>query len=425
MDLLAGELPPEEADSLRTAIKGCDDCGPEFEMMALLMDFSGPALKATAPKEIDAVIMAAAKEHAEHRVTSSPVSQTPGIWARLGEWLESIALGPQFAMATVMVLVVAVGFWYVPKHESHEVAGSTVVLSDPEGEAVAADDPGLVPALIGAGERNQEAVGDLGEIERVSTNREERGTEPETPPELQGPPPEATQTMRQRPARNRDTRAAQREQPEQPELSVQTQTTMAMTRGATRMTVPSDRVIANQGTDDVENLQAQSAAWARELEGVPMPSYSDEAPVAPGTGGLARPSARQAPSQQAPARQAEAADFEQAEEAPAPSVSASRALLQLARNHRSQARCDQAVRHYESLLARFASSPEVPPALMESADCYRRMGRISDAERALQRALQFASTRTNARRELARLETIRAAQRETNAPSSESFESAY
>lgn len=424
MDLLAGELSPEEEGSLRSAVQGCAECGAEFEMMALLMDFSGPALKATAPEGMDAVIMAAAKEHVEQVAATAPEA-TLGIWAKLGEWLESFAIGPQFAMATVMVLVVAVGFWYVPKHESHEVAGSTVVLSDPEGEAVAADDPGLAPALLGAGETNQ-GGGGLGEVERADGMQNQPETEPNPPEEtLVIPPTKMASAMRRRPIRDE---VVTREPPVR-EQSVQTQTAMAMTRGATRMTVPSGRMTANHGNDDVEDLRSQSAAWARELEGVPMPSYSDETPQAPSAppsavGGVAP---RQQPVEPGNGQSGgwaggNAPAQAEADEVPGPSVSPSRALLQLARNHRSQARCDQAVRHYESLLARFSSSPEVPPALMESADCYRRMGRISDAERALRRALQFASTRTNARRELTRLETIRAAQRESNAPSLEAAE---
>ena len=404
MDLLAGELSPEEEGSLRAAIGSCDVCGPEFEMMALLMDFSGPALKATAPSEIDAVIMTAAKAHIQQARVASP-TPSGGIWARIAEWLESFAMGPQFAMATVMVLVVAVGFWYVPKNESHEVAGSTVVLSDPEGEAVAADDPGQAPALLGAGERN-EVASEL-EIERAPVLEETESPEVSVPT----PPTKvATPTV------------PMRALPPPPAQNVQTATDMAMTRAVTR--TPADYgVSANEG-NDIETVHQQSAAWAMELEGMPMPSYSDDPP---------------APTQRAPSAQAtnstlgtrpadESSLGLEAAEVPAPTTaSPSRALLQLARNHRAQARCDEAVRHYESLLARFASSPEVPAALMESADCYRRMGRISDAERALQRALQFASTRTNARRELTRLETIRAAQRETYAPSSapESVEASY
>ena len=158
-------------------------------------------------------------------------------------------------------------------------------------------------------------------------------------------------------------------------------------------------------TGSIENAVAQANAWAEEM-GVPerLPSY---APT-PTTNQDAEHTATNRGSEGERAGAPPSRVWN--ESSPEP-VSLSRALLQLARNHRAEGDCGNSVIHYEDLLRRFRSAAEVPRALIEAADCYRRLGRLSDAERLLQRATVYASSRQAAQRGLIRLNTIRAAQR--------------
>ena len=144
MDLLLEEVPPAEARRLRAAIALCPYCRSDFALLSGIDEAAPKALMAEAPMSIDAVVMAAA--FAAHDTSVNTVAdrspQSASGWARFVAFVGQAAVGPQFAMATVMLLVAAVGFWYVPARESRDVLGSTVVALDPEGEAVAtADDP--------------------------------------------------------------------------------------------------------------------------------------------------------------------------------------------------------------------------------------------------------------------------------------------
>jgi TolA-binding protein len=86
----------------------------------------------------------------------------------------------------------------------------------------------------------------------------------------------------------------------------------------------------------------------------------------------------------------------------------------LARSHRQRGACAAAVNHYERLFQRYPAYGLLPQALIEAADCYRRVGRYSEARAHLHRAAGYNSTSAAARRELTRLDTIERAARRQN-----------
>ena len=56
--------------------------------------------------------------------------------------------------------------------------------------------------------------------------------------------------------------------------------------------------------------------------------------------------------------------------------------------------------NYERFLARSFKHPDAPIAMLEVADCYRRVGRLADAQRWLERATKSPRVAAAARREL-------------------------
>src|SRR5690606_431890 len=68
-----------------------------------------------------------------------------GLWGAILRWLSGFAASPQFVMASIMMLVVAIGVWYLPAaRRQPEASGGTVVHPDHQGEA--APSATLVPA---------------------------------------------------------------------------------------------------------------------------------------------------------------------------------------------------------------------------------------------------------------------------------------
>ncbi|MEM6958170.1 MAG: hypothetical protein AAF645_20980, partial [Myxococcota bacterium] len=81
-------------------------------------------------------------------------------------------------------------------------------------------------------------------------------------------------------------------------------------------------------------------------------------------------------------------------------------LLARARSARAAGNCRAALSDYDTVINTFRSARELPSALLESADCQRRLGQLDDAARRLRRAARYATTRTQAERELATIEAI-------------------
>jgi hypothetical protein len=79
------------------------------------------------------------------------------------------------------------------------------------------------------------------------------------------------------------------------------------------------------------------------------------------------------------------------------------ALHQLARSNARANSCVSAVNSYESLIERYPTYSSRPQAMIEAADCYRRLGRIDRERRMLERAMREPVVAAQAEQELTRL----------------------
>jgi TolA-binding protein len=79
------------------------------------------------------------------------------------------------------------------------------------------------------------------------------------------------------------------------------------------------------------------------------------------------------------------------------------ALHHLAQSQRAAGDCRAAVGSYEQLLSRYRAYSGAPNAMIEAADCYRRIGQLSQARRWLEVAQGNPAVASAAQRELSRL----------------------
>jgi TolA-binding protein len=80
-----------------------------------------------------------------------------------------------------------------------------------------------------------------------------------------------------------------------------------------------------------------------------------------------------------------------------------KAILYLGRSYRDSGRCELAIPPYRKLIARYPITPEGGDAMVEAANCYRRMGEPEQADKLIERASQHPWLTPRARRELNRL----------------------
>jgi len=85
------------------------------------------------------------------------------------------------------------------------------------------------------------------------------------------------------------------------------------------------------------------------------------------------------------------------------------AIHRQARALAAAGRCDEAVPRYRTLLADHPDYADAPRAMIELADCDRRLGRLDEAERWLSRAESFPSVSADARRARSRITAERRA----------------
>ncbi len=132
LDLLYEELPQHEAAEVRQHVDTCEACRRSFARLSVAKRLATHLPLEDAPRSLDAKIMAAARAKVG-APQAAPRAEDDGFFAKIGQFLSSFALGPQVAMAMVMLLVVAIGVWYVPRID--ESGGSGTVMVDPLNEA--------------------------------------------------------------------------------------------------------------------------------------------------------------------------------------------------------------------------------------------------------------------------------------------------
>ncbi len=472
LDLVYDEADSKDEAALRAHVEGCASCQASFDQLGMARRFAGELpLEEPSAGALDAILAAA---RAQVGADEAPVEagqaieatlgpepdDDAGLWASIMRWAGSFAMGPQVAMATIMLLVVSTGLWYFPnRRHSPEATGSTVMSPDLGGEAGPTST--LTPAdpldlriderarrIRAGGEMpaspRQEALGALGapvaqagqgtgrdgvgvaesEVIAARDDRNRGGLEDEAPADQEDQgrggsvvAGELAELDDGYSGRN----AEQRQQAPGAPSTIDSDSLLGVggsggSAGSSTSASPSRRMA--QGLARPENT-APSAA----------PQERPAAAPAPATNAGVPPSAGAAPAEPAPANAREAyargmqrfqrgnywgaaEDFNRVYRHPdgqqglVPS-----ALHHMARSHRRASSCRTAVTHYSSLLSRYPSYSGAPRAMIELADCYRTLGRLGDARRTLEGAQRHASVASEARRELLRVDQMQRAQR--------------
>lgn len=441
IELLYGELGEAEASATRSHLEGCEACGDAWDRLSVGHAFATKMPLEEPPTDFRAVVMRAAREKAAERAPAEPAadpagvgaaatspredSEEPGLWSSIVHWIGGIAMRPQMAMAMTLVLMVGIGLWYLPELRRHDPADTHAIVDPAPGDEV-----GPSASLVPAERLDLEADPHTGRIvpredlaQAAPQRRQPATPEPEVTDEQEVDDGEPDQTLAAAdsvPSERPSERAAAAEgAPEDERRSGEVieepmmELAQAPEAAGVEGTVGAGQVFGVQPTQRGATRPSQapsrsSQAYAAQAETAPMPS----APPSP-----AQPQQAQAQGADASHRYRQGMDHyrgrryrEAAEEFDAvvrrPGADRSlvpSALHHLARSQRAAGDCRGAVRSYDNLLSRHGSYGGAPDAMIEAADCYRRLGQLSQARRLLERAAQNRAVASRAQRELAEL----------------------
>lgn len=411
LDVAYAECSPAEDAAVRTHIAGCPPCASDLARIQAGLAFAAalPTLEPRVRTTESILAQARAQARSVRPLGQAPRGATPvpsSLADRIREFLGQFAMGRQVAMATTMILVAAVGLWFVPQTRHQELAVGHVVNPDPDGEAGPSD--GIVPAAPLDLDLRQGRI-------RARSDEPERRRERAAAPSaesiaLSGDPSELDQSK------------AKGE--------------IAAESVAPRRDAPAGNEAEPAALSERSALADDALAATDERDGFPglaPPSPAAEAPASPpayattgygeATGGAARKALGASRSSSAELEMAESAEATgggaprptATRPAAAPTASDSSAsaraeadvvaaspeeaemkgpegLLVLARTYQHSGRCDAAVVQYEAFLKR---APRHRGAMLEVARCYRQLGRAADAARWMKRADAIARAATS------------------------------
>ncbi len=388
VDLLYDELDESAAAETRAHLESCEPCRLAMGKLELGRAFARRLELAPAPS-LSGVLAAAREQAAANRALRdrvegdaatppavAPREQEPsgGAVGRFLRWLGAVAMGPQLGVATVLLLVVGIGLWYLPQLGG-DGRDHTLAVLEPEPQSVG-ETTALAPAepLQLAHDPRTGRVVSLGEATGSSEARPTPA--PETP-------------------RRREDRAGTERAPavvEEEALAAVEQRVAA-----------SDESSAGAVNDDALP-EITSAAGA--FEGGTLPPVVARPSPAPGPGRAPTTGPAAVASSGARSVPAEVGMPEAPGAGPERDELAAAALHGQARSLAGAGRCADAVGRYEQLLSRYPSYPDGGRASVEMADCLRRLGRLDAARTTLERASRssVSSVATSARRQLVELE---------------------
>jgi hypothetical protein len=142
--LLYGELDPTSAARVREHSDGCASCGAARGKLESARRIVRQLALEAPPARVHSAIMERAQAHARGEVVVARPTRderaagdaAQGPLERFVAWLGGFVLGPQVAMAMVLLLMVGVGLYYLPgMRTSRNVPGGAIVNADPGDEA--------------------------------------------------------------------------------------------------------------------------------------------------------------------------------------------------------------------------------------------------------------------------------------------------
>lgn len=384
IDLVERELDETKTAEVRAHADGCESCGRSLARLEGGRRAARELVRAEPPR-LDAVMAAARARAAEVRAAraesveplaasaAAPTErETDDGWlAEALRWLGSFATRPQVAMAALLVLMVGIGLYNVPHFRSRDGADGALVEPDMHAEMGPSALEPAQPLELAVDPRTQRVA--LGAGEHTEAQAEARDQRPTTTLAV---------------AADHSARAAARPTAATP--GVATRTATATTEDALAVTdlAPSDTA------GRVEEGPLPDVAAAPEQPAIVL---------APST----TPSSSTRSSAPSVASRSAASPYREEVAPTTPSAAAllPAAILRQARALASAGHCDEAVPRYRTLLAEHPDDADAPRAMIELAECDRRLGRLDDAERWLVRAEAFPSVSAEARRERTRVAT--------------------
>jgi len=139
LDLLGGDLRAEDAVLVRAHIDGCEACLRDHAQLAAALRLARGMPVEAPPSRVRETVMARARLASAGvqagRSTASEEAREPAL-SRFVRWISGFVLGPQVAMAMVLLLMVGVGLFYLPGlRRDRAVQGGAIVNADPGDEA--------------------------------------------------------------------------------------------------------------------------------------------------------------------------------------------------------------------------------------------------------------------------------------------------
>lgn len=399
VDLLYDELEARAAAETREHLAGCESCKQAFDRLEAGRAFARRLELVPAPS-LDKVLAAAREQAAAHRAARGLVAgsrdQPPtdpatrpteaarddGPVARFVRWLGAVAMGPQLGVATVLLLVVGIGLWYLPQLDGGGRGPADGVL---EPEPIVTGETTLMPAeplQLSHDPRTGRVVEVVGEESADESANAARGEGAGLPRRLEHSP----EAPRDRTA---DLYTLERE-------------------------VLAEQTVAGSVRDE-PLPEVPSAAGAYEGGDLPpIASLAEAERPTPGASPTAAPSTApvEPPATSPPSSIPLTAPSTAPRQESVPAVSgteeplAAHALHQQARSLAAAGRCQESVSRYEQLFSRYPDYAQSGQASLEAGQCLRRLGRTSSARVALQRAARSSvpMVASAARRELVELD---------------------
>lgn len=376
LDLTGGALPPDVERTAREHLRDCDRCRGDLARIEAGLAFARELPDEAPSPALASHVLAYAKARANGARVAQPVGASVPPRRRfqaLTDFLATLALQHQVAMAAVFLVVVAISVWSVPKLRPWpEVAGGAVVNPDPSGEA--APSAQLAPAepLDLKVDRLRGRIRTAEEVEEAAAKR---AAAPAAVPSsiVTGPvAPAAPEPSPWPGAGDLDDEYALAERAQ---MGAEAARTAPAKAADTKGRVDPDETIAMRPRRTAAGAPDEGARAADDL--------LDGALLGASGSGRASASAPTAPT---------------ASVAPEARVGESAStLLASARTTKSANGCSAALPRFREVATRFPRTREAGEALLESARCEVELGRSAAAQQSLQGAAAIPSSAVRAR----------------------------
>lgn len=421
IDLVHDELATDAAADARAHLSECASCRASFERLVAARRLVAGLELERPPQQVTARLLQLAEARAgELRAEAAPKA-APTFGRRLLDFVARFAMGRQVGMATIMLLIVAVGLWSLPRLRREPVAGGTVVDAESEGEA--APSPGVEPA-----DRLDLKVDPRSRRIRSNDGQEALA---EALPATPAPAPTGASAVPEAALAPESAKAAEAKGGDDPLarlddvddlLGVKKEDAPAELRQRPSRSLDDLLEGAIRGPSAAEPQaladDEQSVSTGQRSADAPQAFPASPQPVAEQVVAQATPTSAQAPSparrvkakrsqasqasgvQTQPARSQASDQLENAYapgRASATQMQSAASLLEAARAVARARGCAAALPSYERVLAEGPKTAAAGSALIEMAQCKRSLGLVAEAQNLLERAALIPATRDRAR----------------------------